>query len=262
MDHENQGGQVDQGPAMTPQQRRLSSVEHGELAAYKQYVLGEGGWLDLVRYEFLTLMGGNLPGILGFGFRSLFYPSMFRSCEKGVVFGRSLVIRGAGHIQLGRKVLVDDFATLDARDGGALDIGAHVSIGRFSIVAAKGGAIRLGSGVNIGTNCRIATQSLIEIGESVLIAAYAYIGPGNHQIGDGETPLIERPMELRGGVRIGAHAWIGARATILDGVTIGERAVVGAHSLVREDVPPGAVVAGTPARIIGKSDLKVVSIEG
>jgi acetyltransferase-like isoleucine patch superfamily enzyme len=57
-------------------------------------------------------------------------------------------------------------------------------------------------------------------------------------------------MENRGGVNIGAHAWIGAHSTILDGVTIGAGAIVGAHSLVRDDVPPGAVVAGAPARII------------
>ncbi|MCB0322363.1 MAG: acyltransferase [Bdellovibrionales bacterium] len=57
-------------------------------------------------------------------------------------------------------------------------------------------------------------------------------------------------MELKGGVRIGKHCWIGTRATILDGVTIGDHAVVGAHSLVREDVPPGAVVAGVPAKIV------------
>jgi acetyltransferase-like isoleucine patch superfamily enzyme len=48
--------------------------------------------------------------------------------------------------------------------------------------------------------------------------------------------------------------WIGAHVTILDGVRIGDGAIVGAHSLVRENVPPRTVVAGTPARIIRELD--------
>ena len=51
-----------------------------------------------------------------------------------------------------------------------------------------------------------------------------------------------------GPVVIGADAWIGASATILLGVHVGEGAVVGAASLVRDDVPAMAVVAGIPAR--------------
>lgn len=44
--------------------------------------------------------------------------------------------------------------------------------------------------------------------------------------------------------------WIGAGAIILPGVTIGEGAIVGAGAVVTKDVPPFAVVAGNPARII------------
>ena len=45
-------------------------------------------------------------------------------------------------------------------------------------------------------------------------------------------------------------AKIGANATILPGVMIGQNALVGAGSVVVENVPDGAVVAGNPARII------------
>ncbi|GAB4259021.1 MAG: acyltransferase [Thermoleophilia bacterium] len=55
--------------------------------------------------------------------------------------------------------------------------------------------------------------------------------------------------ELRTGpVVIGRDVMIGANCTILPGVVIGDGAVVSAHSLVNDDVPPGAVVGGVPAR--------------
>ena len=53
-------------------------------------------------------------------------------------------------------------------------------------------------------------------------------------------------------MRIGAGAWLGAGAKILDGVTIGDRAIVGAGAVVREAVPAGAIAVGVPARIVGQ----------
>jgi 2,3,4,5-tetrahydropyridine-2-carboxylate N-succinyltransferase/tetrahydrodipicolinate N-acetyltransferase len=49
---------------------------------------------------------------------------------------------------------------------------------------------------------------------------------------------------------------IGANAVVIEGVRIGEGAVVAAGSIVIEDVPAGAVVAGVPARIIKQKDDK------
>lgn len=50
--------------------------------------------------------------------------------------------------------------------------------------------------------------------------------------------------------RIGNDVWIGTAARLLNGVTIGDGAIVGAGSLVTKDVPPYAIVAGVPAKII------------
>jgi acetyltransferase-like isoleucine patch superfamily enzyme len=50
--------------------------------------------------------------------------------------------------------------------------------------------------------------------------------------------------------RIGARCFIGAHSIILPGLTIGDGSIVGAGSVVTEDVPPGVIVAGNPAKII------------
>ena len=49
---------------------------------------------------------------------------------------------------------------------------------------------------------------------------------------------------------------IGANAVVIEGVRIGEGAVVAAGSVVIEDVAPGMVVAGVPARVVKKKDEK------
>jgi virginiamycin A acetyltransferase len=55
---------------------------------------------------------------------------------------------------------------------------------------------------------------------------------------------------FRGDTRVGNDVWIGMEATILPGVTIGDGAIVAAKSVVASDVPPYAIVAGNPARVI------------
>lgn len=54
----------------------------------------------------------------------------------------------------------------------------------------------------------------------------------------------------KGDVIIGNDVWIGYQAMIMSGVKIGDGAVIGARSVVTKDVPPYAIVAGCPAKII------------
>jgi hypothetical protein len=54
----------------------------------------------------------------------------------------------------------------------------------------------------------------------------------------------------KGEIAIGSDVWIGTRAMILSGVTIGHGAVVAAGAVVTRDVPPYAIVAGVPARVL------------
>jgi len=233
---------------MSAHQKKLASTN--SLSLYKILSVGEqGSWFGLIGYELYQHICSDVSGLVGFGLRSITLPFILGMSKKPVV-GKGVLIRRPKQIFLQRQVVIDDFSALDVRGAGTIRIGANVFIGRFSAIVAKDANVELGSGVNVGTHCRIASQSRINIGASTLIAAYCYIGPGNHQQGNSEKPLIEQEMNIKGGVVIGTNCWIGTRATILDGVTIGDNAVVGAHSLVRDDVPAGAVVAGSPARLL------------
>lgn len=61
----------------------------------------------------------------------------------------------------------------------------------------------------------------------------------------------EMPMS-KGDIVVGSDCWVTNKTTILSGVTIGDGAVVGTQAVVTKDVPPYAIVAGNPARVIGQ----------
>lgn len=54
----------------------------------------------------------------------------------------------------------------------------------------------------------------------------------------------------KGDITVGSDVWLGFRCIILSGVTIGQGAIVAAGAIVTKDVPPYAIVAGAPAKII------------
>lgn len=235
---------------MTPQQAKFSSQKQGVLSLYRELVTGKASFAHFLYYELATMLCSGIPGLFGLAFRSFFYKPLFKKISGRLALGKGCVVRIPSQISVGKGVLIDDYAVLDVRsEGGSIELHDHAVIGRFTTIGAKGGPVTIGKASNIGSYCRIATQSKITIGESVLVGAYSYIGPGNHsQEGDG--PLISQAMDIKGGVSIGDHSWVGAGAIILDGVKIGKNCIVGAKALVKEDVPDGTTVVGIPARKI------------
>ncbi len=92
----------------------------------------------------------------------------------------------------------------------------------------------------------------IEIGEWVCLGAGAQVFDNDFHPLDAAQRRANNPDAiLSAPVRIEPDAWIGARAMILKGVTVGRCAVVGAGSIVTRDVPAGAIVAGSPAKVVG-----------
>ncbi|MCU0819143.1 MAG: CatB-related O-acetyltransferase [Beijerinckiaceae bacterium] len=68
--------------------------------------------------------------------------------------------------------------------------------------------------------------------------------PGEPYGAEGDPP--------RGDTLIGNDVWIGREAVIMPGVKIGDGAIIGAHAVVGSNVPPYAIVAGNPARVVRK----------
>lgn len=150
----------------------------------------------------------------------------------------------ADDVKLGRNVRFTGFANLYG-----CEIGDNCMIGPF--VEIQRGAI-------VGSRVKIQSHSFVCAG--VTIHDEAFIGHGVMFINDRLPRSATAQGKLKGAADwkceatvIGRRASIGSNATIMCGLTIGENALVGAGSVVTRDVPPGAVVAGNPARIIRKA---------
>ena len=114
-------------------------------------------------------------------------------------------------------------------------------------------------GATIGRRCKIQSHTFVcdgvEIGDEV------FVGHGVMFINDRRpraarpdgTPQTEEDWTLETTV-VRRGASIGSNATILCGVEVGAGATVGAGAVVTKDVPPGATVAGNPARVLKSSD--------
>lgn len=145
--------------------------------------------------------------------------------------------RIAPDVKIGQDVKIHDFVNLYG-----CEIGDGSQIGTF---------VEIQRGVVIGKRVKVQSHSLIC--EGVTIEDEVFVGHGVMFINDKYpvsvlppgTPLPERER-----TRVCRGASIGSNATILGNVTIGEKALVGAGSVVTHDVPPRAIVAGNPARVL------------
>jgi acetyltransferase-like isoleucine patch superfamily enzyme len=241
-------------------QAQLFDARVGAREKYQRLVVGRSGWGALLAYELVNLIAQWVPGALGLALRKTMYPWLLGACGRGVVFGQHVTLRHPHRIRIGDDVVVDDHCLLDAKGDGheGITIGSGVFIGRNTILSCKSGDIVLGDGANIGFNCEIFSASRVTLGPQALVAAYCYLGAGTHDMDDPSRPVIEQGRVSRG-IAVGAGAWLGAGAKILDGVTVGDQAIVGAGAVVRDAVPAGAIAAGVPARIVGTREGRVAA---
>jgi len=110
--------------------------------------------------------------------------------------------------------------------------------------------VQAGARLFMNFGCIVLDCAAVTIGDDVHIATAVQIITATHPLDPTERAS---GWELARPVRIGHRAWIGSGAILLPGIVVGNDAVVGAGAIVTRDVPPGAVVAGNPARIIKHS---------
>lgn len=112
--------------------------------------------------------------------------------------------------------------------------------------------------VKIRHNCKIINSTK----EKVTIKKYSVLAPGCTIICNSHVSTVGIPQFLLGASHINDKSkdivieedvWIGANVTIMPGIKIGRGAIVGACSLVTKDVPPYALVCGSPAKIVQKN---------
>lgn len=150
-------------------------------------------------------------------------------------------LRIAPSVKLGKDVRLVGFANLYG-----CEIGDESFVGPF---------VEIQGDVRVGRRVKIQSHTFICSG--VTIEDEAFIGHGVMFTNDRWPRATNADGSLKGAADwtcertvIGRRASIGSNATILCGVTIGAEAVVGAGAVVTRNVPPKAVVAGNPARVL------------
>ena len=147
----------------------------------------------------------------------------------------------APDVKLGKDVKLAKFINLYG-----CEVGDETRIGAF---------VEIQKNASVGRRCKISSHTFIC--EGVTIEDRVFIGHGVTFVNDlfprattedGE-PQTEKDWKVEPTL-VKAGASIGSGATILSHVVIGEGAIVGAGSVVTRDVPPHAIVAGNPARVL------------
>jgi len=112
-----------------------------------------------------------------------------------------------------------------------------------------GKCVYIDKNVKIGNNCKI--QNYVSVYDGVIVEDGVFLGPSMTFINDMYPRAFTEGFNLTKTL-IKKGVSIGANATIMCGVTIGEYAMIAAGSVVTRDVPPYALMLGSPARVVGK----------
>lgn len=159
-----------------------------------------------------------------------FSASQFARLGKDVVFEAGVLVFHPENIEIGDDVYVGHQVVLKGYHENRMTIGDGTWIGQQCFLHSAGG-LTIGRHVGIGPGVRIVTST--------------------HRLDQVDRPILRSDIEF-GPVVIADDGDIGVSAVILPGVRIGRGAQVGAGAVVTADVEDYAIVAGVPARPVGR----------
>lgn len=167
----------------------------------------------------------------------------WRRRQFGVFGARSIVHRptwlyGTRHASIGSDVLVFH--------------GAWLSVERPAWDRPEP-ALRIGDRVLLRSGCTISAAAGVTIGDDVTVAGGVSILDSDHTWRGGSPNVMHSPLEASP-ITIGAGSWIGEHCVVLRGSVIGAGCLIAANSVVKGEIPDGSVAAGSPARVVGRTD--------
>jgi len=162
----------------------------------------------------------------------------FRSQVEDSIIGNKAIVGDSSRVISSN---IGDFVRIDRNN-----LIYHSKIGRYSYT----GPFDLIFKVLIGSFTSISYGVTIGPPEHdyTILTTHPFLYDSRYEIFSKEEVMISHKFESP--IEIGSDVWIGCNATILRGCHIRHGAVVGANSLVKVDVPPYAIVAGCPAKLI------------
>ena len=108
--------------------------------------------------------------------------------------------------------------------------------------------------VTLADGAEVYNPSPIDFGSHAIVSQGAYVCGATHLYNEPEFRMVSRPM------RIGAYAWICARAIVGPGVNVGEGAVLGLGSMATKDLEAFGVYVGSPARKVKERERSAMGV--
>jgi len=203
--------------------------------------------------QFLYLVVGWVPTLVGIGLRGLFY-RLILHMDGWAAIENNVRLRYADMIHLHNGAYLDQGVYLHGSPRG-IEIGENTIVMHGAVLHVYNFRDLPHAGIQIGHDSLIGEYSIVrgqggvKIGDRVYTSPFTQILAVNHVYANPERPFVEQGITAQG-IEIEDDVWLGAGAIITDGVHIGKGAVVAAGAVVTRDVPAHTVVGGVPARPI------------